>query len=598
VKRWPWLLPVLAGAAAYAIAPFGELVWDDQLVARQQMAAIRGVADAFVPPAGIAQWTYNYYRPLVVLSYLLDQALFGRGAAAGPHVTNVVLHLLATVGVGLLARRLLAALPGGAWGASFAAALFAVHPVHVESVSWVTGRSDVLATACLLPALLALLRWRDDGSMVALLAAPAFFLAALLAKEVALAGLVLAPLVLLAAPPRAGRELPRGRAAALAWGGAVVALLGAVVAWVALRRAGGTVAAPLEPVSLAEAALRALRALGWYVGKLAWPWPQSNFVPWGAAPAAGTAALLVAVPVAGLLAAVAASRRPGARVAAVALAWTGVTIAPALAIALTPVAATPLAERYLYLPSVGLSLLAGAAVALAAAGPRPRLVVGAAVALVAALGAATLARGATWLTDLRLWTDAVAKAGDHAVPLIEYGKAQFQAGAAAQAESSFARARAVADTPRLRATAAYNLGIAAATRGDLAGAARHFEDAVAADPGYALGHFGLGRVFYAEAEARAARGDGAGAAAALARARAAQEQALRLNPAHAAGQLQLGLVLAAEARALAAAGDAGAAAARLRLAAERLDRALALEPGIAARPEARALRERLGAAAR
>ncbi|MEQ1803659.1 MAG: hypothetical protein ABL989_17165, partial [Gammaproteobacteria bacterium] len=197
-----WWLPLLAAVVAYAVAPTAQLVWDDQIVAGQQLLSFNSVADILQPPAGIPQWSYAYYRPVVVASYLLDAWLFGIGSAIGPHTMNVLYHVLTTLFVGLLARRLLAGVPQGALGAIAAATLFAVHPIHTESVSWVTGRSDLLATLLLVPALHVTLRWRDEGATWQLLLGPVLFLLALLAKEVAIAGLAILPVLWLLAPRR------------------------------------------------------------------------------------------------------------------------------------------------------------------------------------------------------------------------------------------------------------------------------------------------------------------------------------------------------------------------------------------------------------
>ena len=79
------------------------------------------------------------WHPLTWLSYMLDVGLFGKGPA-GPHFTNLLFHLANTVLLFLLLRRLTAA----QWRSAFVAALFALHPLHVESVAWISERKDVL----------------------------------------------------------------------------------------------------------------------------------------------------------------------------------------------------------------------------------------------------------------------------------------------------------------------------------------------------------------------------------------------------------------------------------------------------------------------
>jgi protein O-mannosyl-transferase len=81
------------------------------------------------------------WHPLTWLSLMLDVNLFGKGPA-GPHFTNLLFHLANTVLLFLLLRRLTAA----TWRSAFVAVLFALHPLHVESVAWISERKDVLST--------------------------------------------------------------------------------------------------------------------------------------------------------------------------------------------------------------------------------------------------------------------------------------------------------------------------------------------------------------------------------------------------------------------------------------------------------------------
>ena len=82
----------------------------------------------------------NNWHPLTWLSLMLDAQLFGTGAA-GPHLTNVILHAANAVLLFLLLKRL----TGASWLSAFVAAVFAIHPLRVESVAWVSERKDVLS---------------------------------------------------------------------------------------------------------------------------------------------------------------------------------------------------------------------------------------------------------------------------------------------------------------------------------------------------------------------------------------------------------------------------------------------------------------------
>ena len=90
------------------------------------------------------------WYPLSWLSFMLDAELFGRGSA-GPHLTNMLLH----VANGILLFLLWERLTGSLWRSALVAALFVLHPLHVESVAWVSERKDVLSTCFGLLALIA-----------------------------------------------------------------------------------------------------------------------------------------------------------------------------------------------------------------------------------------------------------------------------------------------------------------------------------------------------------------------------------------------------------------------------------------------------------
>ena len=148
---------VLAGLV-YANSLAGDFVWDDRPLILQSPSVqsfnkldTLFVGDFFSHSQN--PLPYGYYRPLTTLSYVLDWAVWGDNPF-GFHATNVVLHVAATILVLLILLRLgLGEVP-----ALVAACLFAVHPIHTESVAWISGRTDVLAFVFTAAALLAHLR--------------------------------------------------------------------------------------------------------------------------------------------------------------------------------------------------------------------------------------------------------------------------------------------------------------------------------------------------------------------------------------------------------------------------------------------------------
>ena len=163
-----------------------------------------GVIEKIVLPGGGTDWArvlgdfrgplFGFramYRPLYTLSFALDYSLFGTWALPY-HLTNLVLHAISSFFVYLVALELFR----GEWrlGAAITAgALFALHPIHPESVTWIAGRVDLICAVFFLPALLFFLRWMRAGNSLYLALALAAFALSLMAKEMAvtLPGLLL-----------------------------------------------------------------------------------------------------------------------------------------------------------------------------------------------------------------------------------------------------------------------------------------------------------------------------------------------------------------------------------------------------------------------
>lgn len=108
-----------------------------------------------------AFWAFHSanWHPLTWLSHMLDVKIFGLNAG-GHHAVNVIFHLINSV----LAFTVFRKMTGGLWQSAILAALFAVHPAHVESVAWISERKDVLSTCFWFLTMFAYLRWNEEGS--------------------------------------------------------------------------------------------------------------------------------------------------------------------------------------------------------------------------------------------------------------------------------------------------------------------------------------------------------------------------------------------------------------------------------------------------
>ena len=166
---------------------FPFITFDDEVYVYENRAVLSGLT-----LHGIA-WAFTHvvdanWHPLTILSHMLDCSLFGLNAG-GHHFTNVWLHSIAVVALFLILHNM----TGATWRSAFVAALFAIHPLHIESVAWISERKDILSAIFFFLTIGAYVRYARARSLAHYL--PVFFLFAvgLMCKPM----LVTLPLVLL-----------------------------------------------------------------------------------------------------------------------------------------------------------------------------------------------------------------------------------------------------------------------------------------------------------------------------------------------------------------------------------------------------------------
>ncbi len=254
----PWLSPLALGLmvlVSYLPAMlWGDFVWDDlMMTGTPAVREATGLRQIWFSPGEIK--AEGHYWPLVYSLFWLQHKLWGF-TPAGYHVVNVLLHLANTLLLWQLLQRL--TVPA-AW---VVAAVFAVHPVHVESVAWVMELKDVLSGLFYLSAALAWIRFTAKPRPGPYLAALALYVAGLLAKSV---------VVTLPAALIIRQWWQRGRVTASDLLRVVpFFLLGAAITAADLAFNRSQNVARFD-YSLFERGLIAARALWFYVGKILWP---------------------------------------------------------------------------------------------------------------------------------------------------------------------------------------------------------------------------------------------------------------------------------------------------------------------------------------
>ncbi len=514
----PGVAVAVAAIVAYLPVLRAGFVWDDDsyVTANAALRTLDGLRRIWLEPGAVAQ-----YYPLTFTTLWLEYRAWGL-APLGYHLSNVLLHALASV---LLWRVLLRLdVPGAALGA----ALFALHPVHVESVAWVTERKNVLSGVFYLGAALAYLRWalpracEPPAGWRMYAAALGCFVAALLAKTVTCT-LPVALLVVVwwkRGRLRAADILPL--APVLVAG--IAAGLG--TAWLERMHVGARGAA--WDLSLADRILIAGRAVWFYLWSLVWPvrltfiyprWTIDAGVWWQwVFPLAALAAL------GGLWA---ARGRIGLGPFVAAL-FFGITLGPALGfVDVYPMRYSFVADHFQYLASIGPLALA-AALATRVRWQERRLAAGAVLALLAVL---------TWRQTLAyadaetLWRDTLAKNPGATMAHVNLGVLLQQAGRLDEAAAAFERALVLEPDA---ADGHLNLANVRHAQGRTAEAEAGFRAALRLDPGNAAAHLNL-------ANTLAARG-------ALADAVPLYERALALRPRYADAHNNLANVLAMQGR--------------------------------------------------
>ena len=510
-------------------------------------------------PAAIWQALREPYEanwiPLTWISFQLDFALYG-DEPRGYHATNVFLHAAAALLLFLALRRM----TGEDLPAAFAAALFAVHPLHVESVAWISERKDTLSGLAFAATLLAYARYVEVPSLARYLGVFGAFGLGLLAKPMG----VTLPFVLwlLDFWPlrritlRGLRPVADGR---VGWEKVplLLAALGvSAIAWSAQQRSGAMAHGDAFPVGvrLANAALSYLA----YLRDALWPSQLSIFYPhpgrdvsFAAAGAAGLA--LAALTIAAIRV---AKRRPHLTVGWL---WFVGMLVPV--IGLVQVGMQARADRYTYLPLIGLAIAAAWTLRDVATSPARRRLVGiGGLAALVALAATARLQTAPWRDTEALFRHAAAVTEDNFLAHHWIGSVLLRRDALDEAEPHFREALRIApDWP----DAQTGLADVYAGRRDWPQAIRAYDRAVRLAPRDARAQLRLARALAAAGQE----------AEALGRAR----HAVRLaeGPVLAEAQIILGSILAQR-------GDLPAAIAAF-------DAAIAVDPGLPAAQLARAI---------
>ena len=503
--------------AVISLVVFGQTIryefvnFDDDLYvyntpAIQSGLTIKGIAFAFT-----GSHAHNWH-PLTTLSHMLDCQLYGLNAG-GHHATNIILHTIAV----LLLFRALRQITGAVWKSALVAVLFAVHPLHVESVAWVSERKDVLSAVFFFLMLDAYGRYAGAPSRMRYLAVAILFAAGLMSKPM----LVSAPIVLVLLdywPLRRFEQssLTSEKTKTSKPGNQrriirllllekiplfILSAIACVITFVLQKGATGAI----PPLPLIWRVQNAFASYVSYAWKTLWPTHLAVFYPH---PNSALAIWEVIVAIALLLAITAAaiffrSRRPYLLTGWL---WYLVMLVPVIGV--VQVGEQGHADRYTYLPHIGLFLfIVWLAADIPAVRRSRRFAVASAVAvviMVALLAWKAFIQTSYWRNSETLWTHALAVTSDNDVAHNNLGYLCADRGELDKAISHFEASLRIRSAKRDvhydlgSAFVQTNLADALARRGRSDEAMVHYEEAIRLQPNYADAYYNRGNVLFAK----------------------------------------------------------------------------------------------------
>ena len=493
-SRW-WVVAICIALAGVTWSVFGQTLrynfinYDDDLYIYENPNIVSGLTR----PAILWAFTHTHagnWHPLTSLSHMLDCEVYGLNAS-GHHLTNVLLHTLAVVLLFLFLQKV----TGAPWRSAFVAAVFAVHPLRVESVAWIAERKDVLSGVFFMLTLLAYARYvSGERSLLRYLLVAFFFALGLMAKPM----LVTLPLVLLlldywplcrfgshslGTDANFARRSTFSRLVAEKIPLFLMSLLSSLVTWWAQRafmRSTGEIPLVLRAENAIVSYVRYLR-------QLLWPADLAPFYPHPQA----TLPLLLVIAAAVLLVAISAivlcyrRKRP---YLITGWGWYLIMLLPV--IGLVQVGEQALADRYTYLPQIGivLAITWTAADATACIRQLQRFVAFTAVAVTVTLAWCACHQTRYWRNSESLWVQTLAVTENNDLAHNNLGSVWLKSGRVDDAIREYQAALKITpDSPLAR----NNLGSAFLKQGKVAEAIQEFRRVLSRDPQSIRGRFNL-----------------------------------------------------------------------------------------------------------
>ena len=497
------ILFFLLGFLLYSLSLGNEFVWDDVEVIKKSYFNFENanLKSIFIPAVKETK-KLLYYRPTIPISYIADWNNWKLNPF-GYHLSNSIFYSFTIVAMFFLSNRLagLFSIRRALTFSVLATLLFTLHPMHVESVSWIAGRTDVLCTLFFLFALgFHILSYKK---LYFIPIVCFFYLFSLFSKEVAVAFPILVVcLDFLIKRPLNKRDIFK-----------YFIYFGILALYMYVRsRSFVNVPGVYNPdiISSSGSSNQFLYYLGilkvfiasyaYYLKQLFFPYSFNSFVTYLPTNTLylSVSAILVSILVVFFF----YSYRIKKNFITLNIFWIFLTLGPSVLIAIFAFIATPVSERYLFLPSVGYCMLIGyLLVGLIDKRGSKKLSLAVTTILICSYLYFTIDRQNVWKNRINFWEDASSKSDHHAIPHINYGMALLDAGRTEEAISEFniSLRSDIVNTPTGRAIAANNLGVAYINQKNYKGAAKSLLIAMKSDPTFYKTYYHFGLLYYIKA---------------------------------------------------------------------------------------------------
>jgi Tfp pilus assembly protein PilF len=438
-------------------------------------------------------WTFSIgnsanWHPVTWMSHLADSTIFGMNAGAH-HLMNVLLHIANT----LLLFFLLFMVTGFRWRSGFVAALFALHPMHVESVAWISERKDVLCTLFFLLTLLCYIRYTRKRSIQRYIPVILLFLLGLMAKPM----LVTVPLIFILLDMWQRSETTPERFFLSS-----IKRLQEKIPFFCIAAASGIITIIAQHTKLAIASTSATYSLSFrlenalesycaYIGKLLLPIHLAVFYP-PRIHSSFTVILLCAVV---FLTISYAALKYYKKYSYITFGWLWYCITLLPVIGIIQVGDQSMADRYTYIPSIGLFIIVAWGLYDIALHYRRfglTVVVGVAITILALCGWLTCKQVGYWQNSQTLFEHALSVTTDNYVAHNNLGLYYAGQGNVSAALDQYQEAIRIHDSD---VNAQNNLGNMLMEIGRIDAAIPHYEKAIVYKPGFAEAHNNLGIAF-------------------------------------------------------------------------------------------------------